>query len=577
MNSLPEPYRAFEARLEELERKVYALEHPWEKTAAAIAEAPAAVAAHAQAAEEQGAALGGFSFPVLGKAMLGIAGAYLLRALEESGLVSRTAVAVMAIVYSLLWLAGAARSSSARWFNRIAYSCTSALVLAPMLWEVTLRFHALPAAASAAALGIFVCAATALAWRRNYGSIVWVANLGAVAVALPLSVASHQIPAFLSVLLLMVLLAEIAEAREGHASALPMAALAAAAGIWGEIFIYSGPPDTHAEYPALNAFQLIAPGIALFLIIGAGTIYKTAIKGKRITVFETILTMIAFLLAAAGILDFGPPAREALLGVVCLVLCAAGYVRSILGFRMRGRQAQLPGLCGLERGAAGGGEPVVPAAVGDHGVPGRGLGGRVRGCCAPESTRACRAWVSLSAGRRGRFGAADQPATGFRRSAPRFLQCCGMDDGGLRRAMLRCFPAAAGRPLGAAGRAHRLSVAGRCCGSRVSGGGHNGAGDARRDAGRAPPGLCAHADSVPDGAGIGLWRSPLAAKELTRTGFAALVLVAVKLVTEDLRLGHLEFIAGSIFLFALTLISVPRVARTARKESDDRLSVPPRG
>jgi hypothetical protein len=53
--------------------------------------------------------------------------------------------------------------------------------------------------------------------------------------------------------------------------------------------------------------------------------------------------------------------------------------------------------------------------------------------------------------------------------------------------------------------------------------------------------------------------------ELTRIGYATLVLLAVKLVVEDLRHGHLAFIAGSIFLFAITLLVVPRVARTGQK------------
>jgi hypothetical protein len=53
--------------------------------------------------------------------------------------------------------------------------------------------------------------------------------------------------------------------------------------------------------------------------------------------------------------------------------------------------------------------------------------------------------------------------------------------------------------------------------------------------------------------------------ELTRIGYATLALLAVKLVLEDLRHGHLEFIAASIFLFAITLIVVPRVARLLPK------------
>jgi hypothetical protein len=54
-------------------------------------------------------------------------------------------------------------------------------------------------------------------------------------------------------------------------------------------------------------------------------------------------------------------------------------------------------------------------------------------------------------------------------------------------------------------------------------------------------------------------------RELTRIGYATLVLVAMKLVFEDLRHGHLEFVAASIFLFAVTLIAVPHIARMGQR------------
>jgi len=53
--------------------------------------------------------------------------------------------------------------------------------------------------------------------------------------------------------------------------------------------------------------------------------------------------------------------------------------------------------------------------------------------------------------------------------------------------------------------------------------------------------------------------------ELTRIAYATLALVALKLLFEDLRHGRLDFIAASIFLFALTLIAVPWLARTGQK------------
>jgi hypothetical protein len=52
--------------------------------------------------------------------------------------------------------------------------------------------------------------------------------------------------------------------------------------------------------------------------------------------------------------------------------------------------------------------------------------------------------------------------------------------------------------------------------------------------------------------------------EMTRVAYGALAFVAAKLLFEDLRHGHMGFTAGSIFLFALTLIAVPRLARIGR-------------
>jgi hypothetical protein len=49
--------------------------------------------------------------------------------------------------------------------------------------------------------------------------------------------------------------------------------------------------------------------------------------------------------------------------------------------------------------------------------------------------------------------------------------------------------------------------------------------------------------------------------ELSWIAYTTLVFVAAKLLFEDLRHGQLGFIAASIFVFAVTLIAVPRLAR----------------
>ena len=171
MDVLPDTLEQLAAKVESLELRVLALEESKAQEhapSAAIREPAAPVAT--KAGEGFSIAQAGGAFSVLGKSMLGIAGAYLLRAVAESSSMPRLAIAAVAIVYALLWLVAAARVREEEWFSSTIYASTSALILAPMLWELTLRFKVLPAPATAGILSVFVIAATALAWKKNQSS-----------------------------------------------------------------------------------------------------------------------------------------------------------------------------------------------------------------------------------------------------------------------------------------------------------------------------------------------------------------------------------------------------------------------
>jgi len=99
----------------------------------------------------------------------------------------------------------------------------------------------LPATASAAVVCGFVLAASVLAWKRNFAPVLWVSNLTAVAIALSLAIASHQILPFIAVLLLMMLINEYAASRDRESGVRVLVALAADAAIWALFYIYSSP------------------------------------------------------------------------------------------------------------------------------------------------------------------------------------------------------------------------------------------------------------------------------------------------------------------------------------------------
>ena len=106
---------------------------------------------------------------------------------------------------------------------------------------------------------------------------------------------------------------------------------------------------------------------------------------------------------------------------------------------------------------------------------------------------------------------------------------------------------------------------GDCGAGGFAGGRAGGADGAQGDSGRASPCVHSHFDGVRGGDCAGLQRCALAANGVDAHWLCCVALLAVKLVLEDLRHGHLGFIAGSIFLFAITLIVVPRVARMGQK------------
>src|ERR1017187_4206341 len=146
---------------------------------------------------------------VLGKAVLGMAGAYLLRAIAESGAVPKLPVLMVAIVYACMWMVWAVRSHAANPFASWTYATTSALILAPLLWESTVRFEVLSPGWSGVVLVAYVVLVLALTWRRDLQLIPLIATLATVITALALIFATHELVQMAAVLLAVALAIEI--------------------------------------------------------------------------------------------------------------------------------------------------------------------------------------------------------------------------------------------------------------------------------------------------------------------------------------------------------------------------------
>jgi hypothetical protein len=315
-------------RLRDLERRVAILEgHPQESTLARPEPAAFALQRPRPPATWRGfppAEVPGGTVPVIGKAVLGIAGAYLLRAIAESGSVPKLPVLMVAIVYAALWMVWAVRAHTSSLFASVTYGVTSALILSPLLWEATVRFQTLSSTFTALVLVGFVVLAIALAWERDLQVIPWVATLATVITAVALIIETRDLVPLTAALLAVALSTEIAACLGHRLSLRAIPALAADFAVW--LLVYVMASDAVPEgYPPASPIAITALCLALLAIYGGSIGIRCLVLRHRITVFEIAQGMMGFVLASFGVLRATRNSAAPVLGVVFLLLAAVCY------------------------------------------------------------------------------------------------------------------------------------------------------------------------------------------------------------------------------------------------------------
>lgn len=115
-----------------------------------------------------------------GRVFLILGGAYLLRALAESGTLAFPTAVALAACYALLWLAVAHRGTARRSHQRTAYGLAFVLVAFPLVVENTARFHLLSPSEGALALGVAVALGLRVVWKHRLRVLGWILLLGAI-------------------------------------------------------------------------------------------------------------------------------------------------------------------------------------------------------------------------------------------------------------------------------------------------------------------------------------------------------------------------------------------------------------
>jgi len=247
--------------------------------------------------------------PAAGRALLAIAGAYLLRALSELGALPEALGLAAGIAYAAvwLWIAGRSDRNVAARLNAAA----SLLILAGLLWEATVRLHAIPASISAV---LAVAFAVAVCRREQIASLV-----AAVAgiICLALLIGSHALAPFTFALLAIAATAEFQQLR----SRWFVAFLADAAVVIFTLILARGLPP---EYPRTSLREAVAAQVLLIAIYGAGLLRRRVFSTAQILQMSC-----AFLAAAGGALYL----TRASMPIAAILLLSSSACYSLAFFR----------------------------------------------------------------------------------------------------------------------------------------------------------------------------------------------------------------------------------------------------
>jgi hypothetical protein len=557
MNDLFDAVERLTRSMEALDRRVSALEHP------ARAAAPSsAVPAPPALSPSPSLSLGtGGVFPVLGKAMLCVAGAYLLRAAVQSDSLPRWPTIVIAIAYAFVWLLPAVRVAAQAWLASVVWAATSALILVPMLWELTLRFRFLPATGAAAILTLFAVAASALAWRQHFAAVSWTAISAAGVAALVLGIATRDLVPFLLALLVMYIVSETAAALARASGVRVVIALAADLALFAMIWINSGPPASHAEYLTIGTPVLLAFAPALLLVSAASATVQTLVLGRGISFFATAQALVAALLTVWSIFAFSAGHGVLMLGLMCLAASAAGYGVAFASFdrthAQRNYHVYATGslallLAGIWLSLPSGWLPLCAALLAVAAVI---LGARTRHATLLFHGLALlvmAVWYSsLFVAIAGALLGAPPVAPGWIASlsgVSAVLCYAGLPPSGLRRWWGELVRLLFGAMAVGTLTALVVWIAIRVTAVAVAPG-------AAHVAVIRTLACCVTALAL-------AWsNSRWQRKEQVWLVWAALVFTACKILFEDLRHGHLGYTAVSIFLYAVTLLLIPRLLR----------------
>lgn len=314
---------------------------------------------------------------LLGRTLLVLAGAYLVRALTESRALPAAVGVGLGLSYAVFWHLRADRAARAgRRESAVFHALSGSLVAFPLVWETTARFGLLGPRAAGAALVALFAIGLVVAWRQRLSLVAWVTTGLALATALALLVSTRDLLAVFLVLLAVAAGLEWLAYRERWLALRWGAALVLDAVALLLVVLVTRPQGLPPGYVPFSTASAALALLALPALYVAFLAARTLRLGRPVTLFEVAQGSLAVLLgfggawralSAHGGSSTGPGVLALLLGALCYGAAFAfaerrpGQGRNFYFYSTAGGALTLAGANGV---APGSGLPFVLGGLG---------------------------------------------------------------------------------------------------------------------------------------------------------------------------------------------------------------------
>ncbi|MBU1674717.1 DUF2339 domain-containing protein, partial [bacterium] len=283
----------------------------------------------------------GLQLPAVGSSLLMLAGAFLLRAVTDAGMLSSVVGVSLGLAYILVLLYLTDRD--ARRGQRMRanlFGAATVLVAYPFIWETTTKLDLLPAMGSAAVTVLITTLALGVALRHRLEAPAWIVLLAAVVVCSGLYWTTDTTLLFLAVLVALgVATVWLAYLRDWRGPQW-LVAIVVNVLVFLTVILAAHPVEQATGRPTPAPGGALSLALALPVVYLASFSWRTLVQRRGAGVFEILQSLGCIMAGYVGAIHLLRAAGRstAALGWATLIAAVAGYAVAFI--LVRGRQGR---------------------------------------------------------------------------------------------------------------------------------------------------------------------------------------------------------------------------------------------